>query len=65
MKSKQQQFAPVDDTIRVYKSKYLPYWLKNKDKLVISLAFIGFLYQFATLSMMFSNDILTQNDLRL
>ena len=65
MKSKQQQFTSTKNTIKVYKSRFLPYWLKNKDILVISLAFIGFLYQFATLSMMFSNDILTQNDLRL
>ena len=65
MKSKQNQFKTDNQSINVYKSKYLPYWLKNKDILVLSLAFIGFLYQFATLSMMFSNDILTQNDLRL
>ena len=65
MKSKQDQFSTDGQVISVYKSKYLPYWLKNKDILVLTLAFIGFLYQFATLSMMFSNDILTQNDLRL
>lgn len=48
-----------------YTSKYLKYWLKKRYLVIFILALIGFVYQGCTLGLMFANDIITQNDIRL
>lgn len=41
------------------------FWIKNRYKVIFILSLIGVIYQTSTLSLMFANDVITQNDVRL
>lgn len=49
----------------LFKPSKLVYWMKHKAKVILSIAVIGLLYQFATLAVMFANDVTTAHDIAL